>query len=193
MSYSISIMGKLTLRITARGDRLPSDWGFRLMALGFKVRDFLKPRQLILEETGIRPGYHVLDFGCGPGSYVAATAGLVGNLGKVYALDAHPLAIEMVKNLISKKHLTSVQTILSECPTGLPDNSLDVVLLYDILHDLGGPDSVLMEIRRVLKPAGLLSVNDHHLKEGEIFSRITQNGLFKLSHKGKMTINFVKQ
>ena len=121
-----------------------------------------------------------------------AAAELVGKTGKVYALDAHPLAIKMVQDIVSKKHLTNVETILSECATGLPENSLDVVLLYDTLHDLADPDCVLSEIHRTLKLSGHLSLSDHHLREAEIVSRITLGGLFRLSGKGKNTHDFIK-
>ena len=87
----------MILRRTTKGDRLPSDWGFRLMALEFKVRDFFRPRKGILKEVGIKLGYQVLDYGCGPGSYTTALSELVGKTGSVYALDAHPLAIKMVQ------------------------------------------------------------------------------------------------
>jgi SAM-dependent methyltransferase len=111
---------------------------------------------------------------------------------KVYALDAHPLAVKMVQDIISKKHLMNVKTILSECATGLPENCLDAVLLYDILHDLADPNCVLGEIHRTLKPDGILSLIDHHLKEVEIVSRVTQGNLFKLSEKGQNTYTFTK-
>jgi hypothetical protein len=51
---------------------------------------------------------------------------------------------------------------------------------------------VLTELRRVLKPAGLLSFSDHHMKEGEILSGITETGLFRLSEKGKKTYGFLR-
>jgi SAM-dependent methyltransferase len=99
----------------------------------------------------------------------------------------------MVQDIVSKKRLTNVETILSECKTGLPENSLNVVLLYDTLHDLGDPDCVLSEIHRTLKPDGLLSLSDHHLGEAEIVSKITHGGLFRLSGKGKNTYSFTKR
>lgn len=68
------------------------------------------------------------------------TARLVGGSGMVYALDVHPLAIQMVRNLASKMKLMNVRTIQSDCRTDLPDKSLDVVLLYDAFHDIGRPD-----------------------------------------------------
>ena len=162
------------------------------MALEFKVRDFFWPRKRILEELEIRSGAQVLDYGCGPGSYVTALAEMVGTMGKVYALDAHPLAIRAVKGIVSKRRLSNVETILSESSTGLSENSLDVVLLYDLLHDLADPSHVLGEIHRTLKPDGLLSVSDHHLREAEIVLKITHGGLFRLSSKGKNTQSFVK-
>ena len=69
--------------------------GFRLMALSYRVRDALRPRAPYLEEAGLQPGMTVLDFGCGPGSYVTPTARMVGDSGRVFALDRHPTALEM--------------------------------------------------------------------------------------------------
>jgi len=169
-----------------------SNFGFRLMSLGFKLRDFFRPRENILKEVGIKAGFQVLDYGCGPGAYVTAVAELVGKTGKIYALDAHPLGVKMVQSIALREHLVNVETILSDCKTGLPDNSLDVVLLYDTLHDLGDPNCVLEELYRVLKPNGVLSVSDHHLKEAEIVSKVTNQGLFKLSRKGRKTYSFLK-
>ena len=170
-----------------------SNLGFRLMALAFKLRDLLRPRIGILKEAGIKPGYQVLDYGCGPGSYIMDTARLVGETGMVYALDIHPLAIQMVRNLASKKKLMNVTTIHSDCRTGLPDKSLDVVLLYDAFHDFGKPDDVLKEIHRVLRSNGILSFGDHHMKEKEIVSKVTKNGWFRLLRKGERTYSFLKE
>ena len=174
-------------------NKTASNLGFRLMALTFKLRDLLRPRINILKEAGIKPGYHVLDYGCGPGSYITDTARLVGESGIVYALDIHPLAIQMVQNLASKKKLTNVTTIHSDCRTGLPDKSLDVVLLYDAFHDLDKPDDVLKEIHRVLRSNGILSFSDHHMKEEEIVSKVTKNGFFRLLRKGERTYSFSKE
>jgi len=51
-----------------------SGLSFKLMSLGFKVRDLLRPRSDVLKEAGIESGFSVLDFGCGPGSYIAPLA-----------------------------------------------------------------------------------------------------------------------
>jgi len=171
-------------------DKPESNFNFKAMSFTYKFRDFFMPRMNILREVGIKPGFHVLDYGCGPGSYICHLAELVGKSGKIYALDIHPLAIQKVQRITSKKQLRNVATIHSNCKTGLPDNSVDAILLYDILHNLSDADEVLEELHRVLKPNGILSVRDHHMKEDEIMSRIT--GLFRLFRMGKRTYSFLK-
>jgi ubiquinone/menaquinone biosynthesis C-methylase UbiE len=74
--------------------KLQSNFDFRLMSLVLRLRDLRLPRMEIMREVGIQTGSWVLDFGCGPGSYVPAVSELVGPSGKVYALDIHPLAKE---------------------------------------------------------------------------------------------------
>lgn len=166
---------------------------FKLMSFAFKFRDFFVPRMNVLKEVGIKPGFQVLDYGCGPGGYIVPLAELVGKSGKIYALDIHPLAIQRVQSIASKKQLTNVETICSDCKTGLPDNSVDVVLLYDTLHALSDPNGVLEELHRVLKSNGILSSSDHHMKENEIVSKVTNRGLFRLSGKGQKTYSFLKE
>ena len=118
-----------------------------------------------MKEAGIKEGFRVLDYGCGSGSYVTPLAELVGKSGKIYALGINPFAIKMVKRIAAKRQLPNVETVISDCKTGLPDDSIDVVLLYDTFHDLSDANIVLEELRRVLKPNGMLSFSDHHMKD----------------------------
>ena len=170
-----------------------SNFDFKFMSCGYKFRDFFLPRLNILKEVGIKPGFHVLDYGCGPGSYIMPLAELVGESGKIYALDIHPLAIQRVQDIASKKQLANMETILSDCQTGLLDNSLDSVLLYAAFHHLSDPDVVLKELHRVLKPDRILSFSDHHMKEKEIVTEAINDRLFRLLRKGQRTYTFLKE
>ena len=169
-----------------------SNFSYQGMVFLFKIRDFFIPRSKIIKEVGIKPGFQVLDYGCGPGGYIIPMSEMVGESGRVFALDINPLAIQTVQNLIAKNHLKNVETIHSDCKTGLPDNSLDVVLLYDVFHALVKPVDILAELHRVLKPTGVLSFSDHHMKKNEILSKVTNQGLFKLLKKGRRTYSFAK-
>ena len=132
----------------------------------------------------------VLDYGCGPGSYILPVAEMVGEAGRVYALDSHPLAIAGVRKLSARAGLRNVETILSDCKTGLGDGEVDVVLLYDVLHDIHDRGPLLTELHRVLKPGGILSFSDRHMKEEEIVHRLTGDGLFQPSRRGRKTYSF---
>jgi ubiquinone/menaquinone biosynthesis C-methylase UbiE len=190
---TVVILNHLLKRKEAIMDKPMSNFDFQFMSVGYKFRDLRLPRKTILEEVGIKPGFHVLDYGCGPGSYIVPLAELVGESGKIYALDIHPLAIRKAQDIASKKRLANVETILSDYKTGLPDDTLDAVLLYDAFHHLSDPDVVLKELHRVLKPDGILSFSDHHMRENEIVSQVTNSGLFRLSRKGQRTYAFLKK
>lgn len=164
---------------------------FRLMALTFAVRDRVSPRSDVLKEAGLRAGLSVLDYGCGPGSYVVPAAESVGAAGKVFALDVDPRAIASAARRAEAQRLKNVETILSDCKTGLPDQSVDIVLLYDTLHKLASPPEVLEELHRVLKPKGILSVSDHHLNDAQITDILSADGLFGLMSRGAQTYTFL--
>lgn len=162
------------------------------MAIEFRFRDWLRPPINILREVGVLPGMTVLDFGCGPGGFSLAAAHLVGASGQVYALDIHPLALSMVMKAAERKSLRNIHPIHGSYPEDLPDESMDVVLLYDVLHDLPETDSILRAIHRILKPNGMLSASDHHLGEAPLLSIITGSGLFRLAKCNVLTCQFTR-
>lgn len=170
-----------------------TNFAFNLMSIMFKFRDIFSPPKKILREVGIKPNFHILDYGCGPGSFSIAAAKSLGESGKVYALDIHALAIKKVQQRALKEGLKNIETIHSGCETELKDSTIDVVLLYDIFHELKNPNEILKELYRILKPEGILSFSDHHMKEHEILVKMTDKGLFSLLRKGKKTYSFHKK
>jgi len=172
-------------------DRAMPGLMFRGMSLLFRIRDLISPPSDMLAEVDILPGYRVLDYGCGPGAFVPEVSKRVGPSGRVYALDIHPLAVARVQALVRCEGLDNVETICSGCQTGLADDSLDVVLLYDIFHMLSEQDAVLAELRRVLKPGGTLSLQDPHMQEEDILARVAESGSFSFVQGGIKTFSFV--
>jgi ubiquinone/menaquinone biosynthesis C-methylase UbiE len=166
---------------------------FSLMASMFRVRDWLLPPGRKLEEAGVRAGHLVLDFGCGPGSYSLQAAKMVGEGGRVYCQDILSVAVAQVRKAAAKLGLSNMEFICSGLETGLESETMDVVLLYDILHHLREPERVLQELHRVLKADGVLSVSDHHLKEEAILAEVTRAGGFALSRQGAHTYSFSKR
>lgn len=165
---------------------------FRIMSLEFRLRDRLHPPLKLLREAGVREGMNVVDFGCGPGGFALAAAGIAGSGGRIYAADIDPLALDSVRRSAKKRGYENIRTIRGSSPADIPGEDIDVVLLYDVLHELSDPDAILGELHRVLKPKGVLSVSDHHLKEPEIVSRISGKGLFGFAGRGRRIFRFEK-
>jgi ubiquinone/menaquinone biosynthesis C-methylase UbiE len=120
----------------------------------------------------------VLDFGCGPGRYTIPAAKMVGSKGTIYAVDVHTLALGAVEKKSTREQLSNVRLIHSDCATGLASQSVDVVLLYDALHDVVDREAVLTELYRVLKPVGRISYKDHTLSGETALSLLRSKGFF---------------
>ncbi len=166
---------------------------FRMFAWYSAIRDFFNPPRNWIAEAGVKAGDAVLDFGFGRGGFALAAAEAAGPEGKVYALDANPFAVESFQKKARRKNLAHVEAIHSDGPTGLPDGSVDVVLLYDVFHELEAPEAVLAELARVLKPGGALSFSDHHLKPEEAIAAVRAGGGLQFERKHKNTLAFVKK
>jgi len=154
--------------------------GFAIMKTVLTLRSIFKKPERTLREMGLREGQTVLDYGCGIGSFSIPAAKMVGDDGIVYALDNHPLAIKAVEKKIKKKRISNIKTILSARETGLPDESVDVVLLYDVLQMVSDKEKLLEELHRVLKPDGILFATTEHLDLNEFMNIFARGNLFTL-------------
>ena len=125
----------------------------------FAVRQWLIENvREILGKVGVGDKQTVLDYGCGPGTFTLAAAGIVGEEGKVYALDVRPRALERIREKASGETIKNIETILldtSGFATGLNNEIIDVILLYDVFHDIADKQGLLQDLHRVLRPDGL--------------------------------------
>jgi len=172
-------------------DKLRHNISFRMMALQFHLRDISEPPERILAEIGIMQGMTVLDFGCGPGSFSLAAARLTGHMGKVYAMDIDVHAINCVDKAAKHHGVENIQIINGETMGDIPTGTVDVVVMYDVLHQISIPSQILVEIYRVLKLRGIPSVGDHHLGEEALLNTVTKDGLFRLSNQIRHYYQFV--
>jgi len=127
--------------------------------------------ETILKYIGIKKGQKVLDFGCGSGNYTIPAARVVGEQALVYALDEDKETLDQLMNKaksVGLKNITRVDTS-GKSRIKLDNESVDVVLLYDVLHyyyfsEEEDRRKLLSEVYRVLKPNGLLSLYPTHLE-----------------------------
>ena len=136
----------------------------------------------------VQKGQTFLDYGCGTGDFAIPAAKIVGETGKVYALDYFPRQLEMVEEQLKKEGLTNVETILSDSKTGLPDECIDVIWMCDVLHEVKKRREVLEELYRVLKREGVLAIYDG-MRE-RVLDYTT--GLFSLTERDDKFFRFTK-
>ncbi len=127
--------------------------------------------QKFLAEISIKRGQIVLDFGCGEGHYTIPASKVVGRSGKVYAVDKDKNALGKLKRKLEEGNIANVELINEKTKIPLSEDSVDVVLCYDVIHLVGKNDSSTVKdrmelygaIRRVAKENALASVYPTHL------------------------------
>lgn len=133
-----------------------------LLDTGYR-RKIQPPAQLV-ERSGIKRGMHVLDFGCGSGAFTPFIARAVGGEGKVYALDIEPDMLKQLDNKLSKPENQDIRNIklIEGNAYELPfeESSLDLVNMVTVLQEIPDRNRALQEIKRVLKPGGILAVSE---------------------------------
>ncbi len=119
-----------------------------------------------LKRIGIKPGQKVLDFGARIGHYSIPAAVVVGNRGKVYALDKNKDPLNELKRKAAEQKLENIVLVRTNgsLETGLENNSVDAALAYDVLHLINNRKKLYREIHRVLQKNGLFSVYPKHNK-----------------------------
>jgi len=126
----------------------------------------------ILKQIGIKKGQKILDFGCGSGVYSIIASKIVGLSGKIYALDKNGEKITELKRKINSLKIKNIEIIetTGEIPVPLENNSLNVILIYDVFHLLNKENRYvfLQEVNRLLKIGGFLSYYITHTKEYDI-------------------------
>jgi 2-polyprenyl-3-methyl-5-hydroxy-6-metoxy-1,4-benzoquinol methylase len=148
------------------------------------LRDWLhRHASEVLTAIGVKKGQTVLDYGCGRGIFSIPAARIVGEKGRVYALDVRPRALERVKESAHSAGLKNLETILqkeSTVNTGFSNASMDVIIVYDVLHEFENKHELLVEMERILKPEGLLSLFPMHLGNEPMLKIMKEYGQFYL-------------
>lgn len=122
---------------------------------------FLNPEETI-KQLNIKKGMRIADFGCGAGYFVIPMAKIVEDKGKIYALDVLETALESVRSRARIQGIFNVET--KRCnleilgASGIEDNSIDLVLLHNILFQSDNKDGIIKEAARVIAPKGEISI-----------------------------------
>ena len=120
----------------------------------------------VLQQIGIRKGQTVLDFGCGYGTYTIPVAKVINEQGRVYALEKDKEALDELMQRAQAAGLKNIERMETsgELEIELNDESVDVVLLFDVFHSFYFPQArdrrrLLGEIYRIMRPSAFLSIS----------------------------------
>lgn len=124
---------------------------------------FTKP-ELIIGQLELSEGMTIADFGTGHGYFLPYLSKAVGEKGKVYALDVQKSALEAAGSMTSVQRLANIEKIWANLEQSggskLSSESLDFVLLKNILFQTKEKVGMLKEVFRVLKNGGMLLLID---------------------------------
>ncbi len=155
-----------------------------------RVREQEEGPSKMREQLQVKPGMVICDMGCGNGYHTLPLAEMVGENGKILAVDVQPEMIEMLRQNIERKGLKNIEPIngLYHDPK-LPPNTCDMILLVDVYHEFSHPVQMLAGMRAALKPGGQIVLvefraeddtvpikPEHKMSKAQINKEMTANG-----------------
>ncbi len=107
----------------------------------------------------LRPGLDLLDVGCGPGTITADLARRIAP-GRAVGVDRAPEVLGAARAHAEERGAAVEWREADVYALGFPDASFDVVHAHQVLQHLADPVRALREMRRVLRPGGVVAVRD---------------------------------
>jgi ubiquinone/menaquinone biosynthesis C-methylase UbiE len=111
----------------------------------------------VIRTLGLRRGQVIADVGAGPGYFSLRLARAVGPAGHVYAVEAEPAILEVLRQRITAAGARNITPVL-----GRPDDALlparrcDLVLVVDAYHHVPAGPAFLRRLARALASGGRL-------------------------------------
>jgi len=121
---------------------------------------FLNPNE-ILKQLDLREDMFAADFGCGSGGWVIPLAKAL-NKGKVYAIDIQEEVLSALKGKAEAGKLFNIEILRKnlEQGSGIKENSVDLVLITNLLFQAIQKKAILQDAKNILKSGGKLLVID---------------------------------
>jgi SAM-dependent methyltransferase len=121
----------------------------------------------VLLQAGLRSGMKVADFGCGVGVVTGMLGEMVGPTGSVTGVDINGKQLAEAAAWCKSRGLRNTSFVEADASrTGLPRGSFDLVYCRFLLLHLPDPVACLREMRDVLRPGGIIFVEDGDLASG---------------------------
>jgi ubiquinone/menaquinone biosynthesis C-methylase UbiE len=145
----------------------PREYVFRtgddeLIRLGYQHRAWAAATYALWERAGFAPGHRILDLGSGPGYCSIDLAHIVGQAGRIVAVDESQRFLDHLEMKMRTEPLENVETIACDVnELDLPKGSLDGAYARWLLCFLPEPINVLKRVAAALKPGGVFAMQDY--------------------------------
>jgi precorrin-6B methylase 2 len=117
----------------------------------------------------IKAGDVVCDMGAGSGYHTMKLSELVGEKGKVYAVDVQPQMLEILGKRLKDNNVKNVKLIKgTETDPKLPKGELDLILMVDVYHEFTHPYEMTEKMVESLKPGGRLVFVEYRLEDPNV-------------------------
>ncbi len=157
-----------------------AQWAERFEHEGRAIYD---NRYRILDHLGLKPGIDVADIGAGSGLISRLIAQRVGPDGTVYAVDISKNMVDHIAKTAREQPIPNLKAVLGDPKSPkLGPGSVDVVCIIDSYHHFEFPKEMLAEIRKALRPDGMLVLVDFKRVEG-----LAQEFILKMVRAGQGT------
>lgn len=124
----------------------------------------------ILKLAGIRENNKIMDYGTGIGTYALKAAEFMNNSGSIIAVDINPKMLKQVDNIIEKKRIRNIKTLLIKDLEDIEDNGFNYIFLIDVLQFFKDKISVINFLKKKLSTDGSLLIRFDHLDQEQIQS-----------------------
>ena len=123
-----------------------------------KRRELLPPEQTLIN-LHLHKGDIFADIGCGIGYFSIPASKIVGENGKIFAMDILLEMLEDVEGKIKEYNITNIETILTEENNlKLKDNEVTFAFISNVLHEANEKEFFLTEIKRIISPKGKIAI-----------------------------------
>ncbi|BCZ44402.1 methyltransferase type 11 [Clostridium gelidum] len=152
-----------------------------------KRRELLPPDETLIN-LGLHEGDVMADIGCGIGYFTIPASKIVGDNGKIFAMDILPELLQDVKIKIKGNNISNVEIILTEeNDLKLEDDKVTFAFISTVLHEADKKENFLNEIKRIISPKGKIAIVEWHKINSEfgppIDHRLDKMDLIKVLDK----------
>ena len=144
------------------------------LVMGHSAADWLDRPEREMEEQPakllpllkLKEGDAVADIGAGSGFYTFRLSPLVGDKGKIYAVDIQKEMLDIIRQRAKAKQITNVEPIMGKISDPkLPDAAVDLILMVDVYHEFSHPYEMTEAMVKSLKLGGRIVFVEFRLED----------------------------